>query len=153
MGIEGYRSLLDTIASMMRGEEAGTDPAKMFNVTGLLTRAGLSSFWAWPIFAAAIVGTTILWRKRFNLRTQMIAIVIAVFTSPHLFTHDLSLLAVPLLFVYPVAPILASCMLLLAQAAGVEYAGAYFVMAALVVFYSVGKADDETLEGVRSAPA
>lgn len=137
VGIEGYRSLLDTIASMTRGEEAGTDPAKMFNFAGLLTRAGLSRFWAWPIFVAAIIGTGILWRKKFNLRTQMLGIVLAVFTSPHLFTHDLSLLAVPLMFVHPFVPILASCLLLLALAAGVEYAGAYVVMVALAVFYSV----------------
>lgn len=153
VGVEGYRSLLDTIASMARGQEAGTDPTKMFSVTGLLTRAGLNKFWAWPIFAAAIIGTTLLWRKRLDLRTHMIGIVLAVFASPHLFTHDLSLLAVPLLLVHPIAPIAASCVLLLAQSAGAQYAGAYLLMAALIVFYWLKKAQDDAVDRLSSAPA
>jgi len=150
VGVEGYRSVLDTIASMARGEEPGTDPAKMFNITGLLTRAGLSRLWAWPMFAAGLIGTTLLWRRRLNLRTQMIGIVIALFTSPHLFTHDLSLLAVPLLFVHPFAPIAASCVFLLAQAAGAQYAGAYLLMGALIVFYWRRKTHDDAVDGLAS---
>lgn len=137
VGIEGYLSLLETISVMMRGQEEATDPAKMFSITGLLTRAGLGRLWAWPIYAAAIVVISWLWRKRLNLHTHMLGIVLAVFASPHLFTHDLSLLALPLLFVHPLAPISASALLLMALAAGFPYAGVYVVMGTLILLYAV----------------
>ena len=67
----------------------------------------------------------------------MLGIVLAAFASPHLFTHDLSLLALPLLFVHPLAPIIASCLLLLALAASIPYAGVYVVMGTLILLYSL----------------
>lgn len=137
VGVEGYRFLLETIAVMMRGQEEATDPAKMFSVTGLLTRAGLVRLWAWPIYAGAIVCISWLWRKRLDLQTHMLGIVLAVFASPHLFTHDLSLLAIPLLLVNPLAPIIASCVILLALAAGIPYAGVYLVMGVLILLYGL----------------
>lgn len=137
VGVEGYRSLLETITVMMRGQEEATDPAKMFSITGLLTRAGLGRLWAWPIYAAVIVVISWLWRKRLNLHTHMLGIVLAVFASPHLFTHDLSLLAIPLLLVNPLTPILASCLLLLALAAEIPYAGVYVVMGVLILLYAL----------------
>ena len=134
VGIDGFKSLVDTLIAMLRDKEAGTDPAKMFSVTGLLARAGLSRLLAWPVFIGAIIGLSLLWRSRFNLNTQMFGIVLALFAVPHLFRHDVSLLAIPLLLIRPAGPIVASCILLVAESVGLGYMTFYVMLALLSVF-------------------
>jgi len=135
VGPQGFKSLVDTLIAMLSDKEAGTDPAKMYSVTGLLARAGLNRLLAWPVFIGAMVGLSLLWRRRFNLHTQMFGIVVSLFAVPHLFMHDVSLLAIPLLFIRPAGPLVASCVLLIAESAGWGYAAIYLIFAALSVFY------------------
>lgn len=135
VGIEGFKSLFDTLIAMLRDKEAGTDPAKMYSVTGLLARAGLSRLLAWPVFIGGIVGLSLLWRKRLDLHTQMFGIVLSLFAVPHLFMHDVSLLAIPLLLIRPAGPILASCLLLVTESVGFGFTVFYVLLGALSVFY------------------
>lgn len=135
VGPEGFHSLVATITSMMRAQEAGTDPPEMYSVTGLLTRAGLNRLWAWPIFLSAIIGIGFLWRRTdTSLPSLMLGIVVAVFASPHLFLHDASLLVLPLLMIHPLAPVFASLGLLLFFAGGFPYAGGYLLMFGLAAW-------------------
>ncbi len=135
VGIEGFKSLVETLISMLSDKEVGTDPAKMFSVTGLLARAGLSRLLAWPVFIGAIIGLSVLWQRRFNLHTQMFGIVVSLFAVPHLFMHDVSLLAIPLLLIRPAGPIIASCVLLVAESAGLGYTFLYLILGGLSGFY------------------
>jgi hypothetical protein len=135
VGIEGFKSLLDTLMGMLKEHEPATDFAKMYSVTGLLVRAGLSRLFVWPVFISAIIGLSLLWRRRFNLHTQMFGIVLALFAVPHLFMHDVSLLAIPLLLIRPVGPIIASCVLLVGESVGLGYTVFYLLLVALGVFY------------------
>jgi len=134
VGMEGFKSLVNTLLDMLRDKEPATDAAKMYSVTGLLARAGLSRALVWPVFVGAIVALSLLWRRRFNLNTQMFGVVLALFAVPHLFMHDVSLLAIPLLLIRPAGPILASCALLVGQSLGVGYAVFYLLLIALGVF-------------------
>ena len=135
VGIDGFKSLVDTLIAMLRDKEVGTDPTKMFSVTGLLARAGLSRLLGWPVFVGAMVGLSLVWRRAFNLNTQMFGIVLALFAVPHLFMHDVSLLAIPLLLIRPAGPIIASCLLLVAEPVGLDYVVFYLMLGALSMFY------------------
>lgn len=135
VGIEGFKSLVDTLIAMLNEKEPATDPAKMYSVTGLLARAGLSPLFVWPVFIGAIIGLSLLWRRRFNLHTRMFGIVLALFAVPHLFMHDISLLAIPLLLIRPAGPIIASCVLLVGQSVGLGYTVFYLLLVALGVFH------------------
>jgi hypothetical protein len=135
VGIEGFKSLVNTLIDMLRDKEPATDAAKMYSVTGLLARAGLSRLLVWPVFISAIIGLSFLWRRRFNLHTQMFGIVLALFAVPHLFMHDVSLLAIPLLLIRPAGPIVASCVLLVGQFVGLGYTVFYLLLVALGMFH------------------
>ena len=135
VGIEGFKSLVDTLIAMLNEKEPATDPAKMYSVTGLLARAGLSPLFVWPVFIGAIIGLSLLWRRRFNLHTRMFGIVLALFAVPYLFMHDVSLLAIPLMLIRPAGPIIASCVLLVGQSVGLGYTVFYLLLVALSMFH------------------
>jgi hypothetical protein len=135
VGIEGFKSLVNTLIDMLSDKEPATDAAKMYSVTGLLARAGLSRLLVWPVFIGAIIGLSLLWRRRFNLHTQMFGIVLALFAVPHLFMHDVSLLAIPLLLIRPAGPIIASCVLLVGHALGLGYTVFNLLLVALAMFH------------------
>ena len=112
VGIEGFRGLIRIVQVMSRGQGFGVNAFAMVSVTGLLARVGVSPLWSWLFFALGLVGNTLLWRKtKTSLNAVLLGIVIAVFCSPHLHFHDLSLLTLPVFFLHPLAPALASVVL------------------------------------------
>jgi hypothetical protein len=105
----------------------------MYNLVGLFSHLGISPFWAWPFFLAAIVGISLLWRKRLTSTTFGLGIMIALVTSPHLHTHDLALLIVPLL-AWPSAAIpLMSIALIRLIPLGLAPFAIYVIMFALAI--------------------
>lgn len=98
VGVEGFRAILNTVLITAKGADATTQQRAMYNLVGIFSRLGISALWAWPFYIGSIVGVSILWRKRgVTPSTFGLGILCALFTSPHLHAHDLSLLLVSLL--------------------------------------------------------
>jgi hypothetical protein len=134
VGTDGFRDLLNVTLLSAKGIDASTNQGKMYNLVAILTRLNVSPFWAWPFFTAAMICVGLLWRKfEITLQTFSIGIVLMLFFSPHLHTHDLSLLIIPL-FVWPaaVAPML-SILFIASSVFHVEQPFIYMLMAALLV--------------------
>lgn len=110
VGREGFVGIVEVTRSLSIGSTfGGVSQAIMFNTTGLLARAGISTVWAWPIYTAGIVGLSLFFISRgITPRSLSFAIVVMVFTCPHLFFYDLSYLALPLIFAHPLAPMVGS---------------------------------------------
>jgi hypothetical protein len=76
----------------------------MFNFTGLLLRLApqlslsLVHSIGWILFAAVLVGLSVLWgySKSINTHHIALAVTLSLAAAPHLHYHDLALLAVPL---------------------------------------------------------
>ena len=70
----------------------------MYSIIGALLWLGLNERLAWIAFVASIPLIAIYWKERgLTVQTFGMAIVFAVFTSPHLHGHDLIVLIVPLI--------------------------------------------------------
>lgn len=132
VGREGFIGIIEITRSLSAGSNlGGVSHAIMFNTTGLLARAGVSTVWAWPIYVAGIVWLSyFLGQRGVNQRSLSFAIVVTVFTCPHLFFYDLSYLVLPLIVGHPLAPMTGSLI------AGLVWIGfpwwcIYIMMAAL----------------------
>jgi len=129
VGAEGFRGLIFIMRLMSHGEGFGVNSVGMFNATGLLVRAGISAAWGWPIFALGLIGIALLWRKAgTSLPALNLGIILALFCAPHLHGHDLSLLSIPILLVNPLAPALASALLVASYAFGLKQWAGYCLM-------------------------
>ncbi len=132
VGAEGFRGLLDITRLMAEGRGYGISPERMFSAAGLFARAGLSPLWSWLTFACAVALISWLWRRAGTSSPALaLGTLLAVFASPHLHRHDLSLLALPIALIHPMAPLLSTLALLFSFALGYEHAGAYALMLAL----------------------
>ncbi len=97
VGPEGLAGLVRLLVLTAEGNGYGINKHHMVNLTGLLARAGLNPFLAWPAFALAIAATSLLWRYKGTGLTELcLGVVAAVFTAPHLHLHDAALLLLPL---------------------------------------------------------
>jgi len=115
VGIDGFAGIIEVTRSLARGATfGGVSQSIMFNTTGLLARLGISTLWAWPLFAAGIVGLSIYLRKH-GLTPSSIsfAILITVVICPHLFAYDLSYLVLPLIVVHPLGVFVGSLVTIL----------------------------------------
>jgi hypothetical protein len=136
VGIEGLKGILRLTALMSKIQGYGVWPEGMYNVTGILARAGLNHFWTWPLFIVAILFICILWnRKGLNSATISIAIIVTVFTAPHGHLWDLSLLIIPLLRLHRLAPTLGSLIIIATFPFGITYTIAYAMMLALALLH------------------
>ena len=124
----------------------------MFNFIGLLTRTlpnvdrEVVRALGWGVFALGIVILSFLWAKNRNGRLLIgLTTIIALFTSPHLHFHDLTLRLVPLyefielrLLKTTTAIVLPIAVSLLFLASNVStflhYVTPYFVMLAITYF-------------------
>lgn len=85
-------------------EEFGWDEVGMFNLVGLLIRLlpGLSldliHIIGWGFYFVSVAGLCMLWKlsKSISHWHLSLAVVLSLFTAPHLHYHDLALLAVPI---------------------------------------------------------
>ncbi len=98
IGTPGVFNFISLLKMSAGGEGFGMRPLFMVNLLGLMERAGLSPQLArpiaWAAFSAAAISLLVLW-KRNPLRPPIaLTMVLAVFTSPHLYAHDLALLLV-----------------------------------------------------------
>ena len=104
IGPQGTRQFISVMLISAQGQAFGFHPQDMFNLAGLLVRAfpgfppaGLSLV-KWVGFAVAALALCAIWRRRppLGLRLTGLALLLALFFSPHLYDHDLTLLVLPL---------------------------------------------------------
>lgn len=137
VGIGGFKGIVHITRVMADGEGYGIGQQNMVNTTGFLVRAGLSPFWSWPLYAAAIVGLCVLW-KRYgaSIATVSLSLIASIFFAPHVHNYDLALLAIPLVFAHRLAPLVASLIMIVAIPMNIGYVGALIVTPPLVYLYS-----------------
>jgi len=94
-GVSDYLTLLRISAG---GEVFGMHPLAMFNLLGLMERAGVSPDVArpvaWIIFLLAAISVLVVWKRNPLNPPFALTMLLAVVTSPHLHAHDLALLLV-----------------------------------------------------------
>ena len=104
--IQGALDFISLMRLSSQGEGYGLNQASMYNLIGLLLRivpdlgADMTRIIGWTGFGLAVFGLVILWwGKGVSLRMELIgfAVTAAVFTLPHLHSHGLSYLLLPLL--------------------------------------------------------
>lgn len=104
--IQGALDFISLMRLSSQGEGYGLNQANMYNLIGLLLRtfpnlsADITRIIGWTGFGLAVFGLVILWwGKGVSLRMELIGVAVtaAVFTLPHLHSHGLSYLLLPLL--------------------------------------------------------
>ncbi len=155
VGYSGVRDYLHILVVSAGGQEYGLNQSAMFNFTGLALRLvpsvdpSVIRWLAWGLFAAAVVGLSVLWKVSPVIRIQHIglAVVTSLFVAPHLHYHELTLLLLPIfgLAILLVEagvlrseksmylPVAFSLLLLLGDISPARFAIPYLVMAFLVV--------------------
>lgn len=136
VGIAGFKGLIEIVKITAAGQSFGVNHADMYSAVGIFARAGLSPYWAWPVFVLGLFGVSLLWRTYgTSIHALAVGIVVITIAAPHLLFHDLALLVIPLFLIHPYAPVLASLVLLISQAAGFPHVGAYVIMAAVAIYH------------------
>lgn len=147
VGPEGFRGILNTVLITAKDADATTQQRAMYNLVGIFSRLGISAFWAWPIYIGSIVLISILWRRRgITLSTFGLCILCALFTSPHLHAHDLSLLLVPLL----AWPAFSTPLLSIGFIAAIVFAFEHLFVYALMLTIALTSESTQFIFGVRS---
>ena len=111
IGIEGTQEFIQLLTISSRGEGFQLKPEAMFNLVGILARMiptlshKILEIIGWSGFGIAIIGLSTMWRKSTAISEAHIgmAILLSLFTAPHLHYHDLALLLLPLLAVLRIA--------------------------------------------------
>jgi hypothetical protein len=135
VGRDGFSGLLYIVRLMSHGEGFGVNPAAMVSVTGLLARLGLGVSWSWIFFGLALIAISILWRKLGTTPPVLSAgIALALFCTPHMHLHDLSLSSGPTLFIHPLAPAAVSAFLAVAYAFRLQQFATYVLLGFVIVF-------------------
>jgi hypothetical protein len=155
VGLTGVRDYLRILAVSAGGQEYGLNQSAMFNFTGLALRLfphvdpGMIRWLAWVLFAAGIVGLSVLWKAApmIQIRHIGLAVLTSLFVAPHLHYHDLTLLLLPILGLAILLveagvlrheksmylPVAFSLLLLLGDISPARFVIPYLVMAFLVV--------------------
>ncbi len=98
VGTQGVADFLTLLRINASGEAFGVRPLEMFNLLGLMERAGVSSQVArpiaWAIFFLASITLLFVWKWTPSKPPFALTMLLAVFASPHLLGHDLALLLV-----------------------------------------------------------
>lgn len=155
IGPTGVRDYLRILTISMGGQEYGLNQSAMFNFTGLALRLFpqidpiVIRWLAWGLFAAAMVGLSVLWKvsPAIRIRHLGLAVVTSLFVAPHLHYHELTLLLLPILGLAIILveagvlrpeksmylPVAFSLLLLLGDISPARFVIPYLVMAFLVV--------------------
>ena len=155
VGPGGAQDYLRILAVSAGGQGYGLSQSAMFNFTGLGLRLfphvdlGMIRWLAWGLFAAGIVGLSVLWKvsMAIRLRHLSLAVVTSLFVAPHLHYHELTLLLLPILGFAIILveagilrpersmylPVAFSLLLLLGDISPARFVIPYLVMAFLVV--------------------
>lgn len=104
VGAQGLRDYIRLMGITAQGEGYGVNQDKMYNFIGLALRAvpqvdpAMVRMLGWGVFLVTLAFLCLRYFGRKELRTYDIGLVVllALFTSPHLHFHDLSLLTLPL---------------------------------------------------------
>jgi len=142
VGKEGVSNFLTLLKISAGGELFGMRPLAMFNMLGLVERAGMSPEiarpLAWIIFLLAAISMFVVWKRNALNPPFALTMLLAVFTSPHLHFHDLALLLV--VFATLARPhaflLLVSSLALVAlnlDSSKWQFAAAYILMGTLMV--------------------
>jgi hypothetical protein len=98
VGTGGVSDFLTLLRISARGEMFGMRPLIMFNLLGLMERAGVSPDFArpvaWAVFSLSAILLLVIWKWNPSNPPFALTVLLAVFTSPHLHGHDLALLLV-----------------------------------------------------------
>lgn len=98
IGTSGGYDFLDLIKISAVGEMFGMHPLAMYNLLGLMERAGVSPDAArpvaWLIFLLSAILMLVVWKRSPLHPPFALTMLLAVVTSPHLHEHDLALLLV-----------------------------------------------------------
>ena len=105
VGFGGIRDFIHLMVVSAAGEGYGMIQNHMFNFTGMMLRmfpqvnVGLVHGLAWGLFLAVIIGLSVIWRltSRIQLWHLVLAACLSVFAAPHLHSHDLAFLLLPVL--------------------------------------------------------
>ncbi len=136
VGVEGLKGILSLMALMSKIRGFGTWPEGMYNLTGILARSGVNHFWSWPVFVLGIILVCILWnRKGITPATVSIAVIVSVFTAPHVHLWDLSLLIIVLLTLHPLALAIGSLLIISIFPFGLTYWATYGMMLVLAILH------------------
>ena len=96
IGPKGVSDFLGLLKISATGEIFGVRPLMMLNLLGLMERAGvrpdIARPVAWVVFFLTAVGLLVLWKRNSLKPPFALTVLLAVFTSPHLYGHDLALL-------------------------------------------------------------
>jgi hypothetical protein len=107
VGADGVRNFLHILSISASGEGYKINEADMINLIGLMKRimpeinASTIRTTGWVGTLTGLIILCLIWRKNPSITDGHVslAIIVAVFTSPHLHYHDLSLLSIPILIV------------------------------------------------------
>lgn len=98
VGTGGVSDFLTLLRVSAAGEGFGMRPLIMFNLLGLMERAGVSPDVArpiaWAAFSLSAISLLVIWKRSPLNPPFALTVLLAVFTSPHLHGHDLALLLV-----------------------------------------------------------
>ena len=155
VGLTGVRDYLRILTISAAGQGQGLNYSSMFNFTGLALRLfphvdpGMIRWLSWGLFAAAVVGLSVLWKVSATISLQHIglAVVTSLFAAPYLHYHELPLLLLPILGLAILLveagvlrpersmylPVAFSLLLLLGDISPARFVIPYLVMAFLVV--------------------
>ncbi|HLO00347.1 MAG TPA: glycosyltransferase 87 family protein [Pyrinomonadaceae bacterium] len=98
VGTRGIFEFLALLRISAGGEGLGVRPLIMFNLLGVMERAGvrpdLARPVAWIVFLFTAIAVFVLWKRNPLNPPFALTMLLAVFTAPHLHGHDLALLLV-----------------------------------------------------------
>jgi len=142
VGAHGVTDLLTLLRITASGEAFGVHPLAMFNLLGLMERIGVSPGVArpvsWAIFFLAAALMLVFWKRDPLIPPMALTVLLAVITSPHLHTQDLTLLIVTFVSLkkpYPLILLVSSLALGILTIFSIQwlFAVAYTLMAALLI--------------------
>lgn len=104
IGLEGTQEFINILLISAGGEWYGIKQYAMYNLIGVLTRTlpwlGVEAIRTigWIVYGATVVASCIFWARSKDLQVGQVGltIILALFTVPHLYFHDLTLLLIPI---------------------------------------------------------
>ncbi len=104
IGIQGVKNFIDILSISVNGVGYKMNEIAMVNLIGLFQRLfpdispGITRLAGWVIFAGVLVFLCILWWRSCYIQEKHLglAVLLALFASPHLHYHDLTLLLIPI---------------------------------------------------------
>jgi hypothetical protein len=146
VGAQGVSNFVTLLRISAGGVGFGVHPLLMLNLLGLMERMGVSPDVArpvaWVVFFLSAVFLLAVWKRSPLNPPFALTVLLAVFTSPHLYGHDLALLLVSFATLrkpYPLFLVVTSLALVVLNISSLnispskwQFAAAYILMGALM---------------------